>query len=240
MKTIASRQHPIVRAFRDLAAEPDPAGARLLLDGAHQVREARDAGVELDAIAVARSRLDTSTEEGDLARTLEHDGIETYAVSDHVLSAISPVRTPSGIAAIGRRTPVNASAICRRDNAFTLIAVNVQDPGNLGALIRALRGRGLFQSLAEPNLIAYNNQEASFLAETLKDAFGADKMNVATLGNVVSQLHMHVIIRRRNDAAWPAPVWGRHPAVPYSTEQVAAIRDRLRLVLTDDFRFVEQ
>lgn len=83
-------------------------------------------------------------------------------------------------------------------------------------------------------------QETSFLAETLKDAFGADKMNVATLGNVVSQLHMHVIIRRRDDAAWPAPVWGRHPAVPYSAEQVAAIRDRLRLVLADDFRFVEQ
>lgn len=142
MKTIASRQHPIVRAFRELAAEPDPAGARLLLDGAHQVREARDAGVELDAIAVARSRLDTSTEEGDLARTLEHDGIETYAVSDQVLSAISPVRTPSGIAAIGRRTPVNASAICRRDDAFALIAVDVQDPGNLGALIRAAEAGG--------------------------------------------------------------------------------------------------
>ncbi|MFC5698130.1 HIT domain-containing protein [Pseudomonas sp. GCM10022186] len=82
-------------------------------------------------------------------------------------------------------------------------------------------------------------QETSFLAETLKDAFGADKMNVATLGNLVSQLHMHVIIRRRDDAAWPAPVWGRHPAVPYSAEQVAAIRSRLRLVLADDFRFVE-
>ena len=83
-------------------------------------------------------------------------------------------------------------------------------------------------------------QETSFLAETLKDAFGADKMNVATLGNVVSQLHMHVIIRRRDDAAWPAPVWGCHPAVPYSAEQVAAICDRLRLVLADDFRFVEE
>lgn len=51
-------------------------------------------------------------------------------------------------------------------------------------------------------------QETSLLAETLKDTFAADKMNVATLGNVVSQLHMHVIVRRRDDAAWPAPVWG--------------------------------
>ncbi|MGF6692570.1 diadenosine tetraphosphate (Ap4A) HIT family hydrolase [Metapseudomonas resinovorans] len=83
-------------------------------------------------------------------------------------------------------------------------------------------------------------QETTFLAETLKDTFGADKMNVATLGNVVSQLHMHVIVRRREDVAWPAPVWGRHPAVAYSAEDVAAIRAKLRLVLADDFRFVEE
>ena len=83
-------------------------------------------------------------------------------------------------------------------------------------------------------------QETTFLAETLKDTFGADKMNVATLGNVVSQLHMHVIVRRREDAAWPSPVWGRHPAVAYSSEQVAAIRAKLRMALADDFRFVEE
>jgi len=64
-------------------------------------------------------------------------------------------------------------------------------------------------------------------------------MNVATLGNVVSQLHMHVIVRRREDAAWPAPVWGRHPARAYSEEEIAGIRERLRLVLTADFQFVE-
>jgi diadenosine tetraphosphate (Ap4A) HIT family hydrolase len=77
------------------------------------------------------------------------------------------------------------------------------------------------------------------LAETLKDAFAADKMNIATLGNVVSQLHMHVIVRRRDDPAWPAPVWGKLPALPYSDEQVLAIKDRLRLVLADNFFFIE-
>ncbi|WP_374323559.1 HIT family protein [Aquipseudomonas alcaligenes] len=82
-------------------------------------------------------------------------------------------------------------------------------------------------------------QETTRLAEILKDAFSADKMNVATLGNVVSQLHMHVIVRRREDVAWPAPVWGRHPARAYSEEEIAGIRERLRLVLTADFQFVE-
>ncbi|POA78474.1 HIT domain-containing protein [Pseudomonas sp. DP16D-R1] len=82
-------------------------------------------------------------------------------------------------------------------------------------------------------------QETTALAEVLKDSFGADKLNVAALGNVVSQLHMHVIVRKREDAAWPAPVWGKHPAKPYSAEQVEVIRDRLRLVLTSNFSFVE-
>lgn len=80
-------------------------------------------------------------------------------------------------------------------------------------------------------------QETALLAETLKDTFAADKMNVATLGNVVNQLHMHVIVRRREDAAWPAPVWGRHPAQPYSEQQMGQIIDKLRLVLTEDFQF---
>ncbi len=82
-------------------------------------------------------------------------------------------------------------------------------------------------------------QETTALAELLKDLFDADKMNVATLGNVVSQMHMHVIVRKRDDAAWPAPVWGKVSPKPYSDEQVAAIRERLRAVLTEHFTFVE-
>lgn len=77
--------------------------------------------------------------------------------------------------------------------------------------------------------------ETRFLAEALKSAYGADKMNVATLGNVVSQLHMHVIVRMRDDAAWPAPVWGRVPAKAYEVEQLAQVRVRLREALGSQF-----
>jgi len=82
-------------------------------------------------------------------------------------------------------------------------------------------------------------RETTFLAEVLKDSFAADKMNVATLGNMVAQLHMHVIVRRRDDAAWPAPVWGRQPALAYDAQQIERVKERLRLVLTDDFCFAE-
>ncbi|HEK1685600.1 TPA: HIT domain-containing protein [Pseudomonas putida] len=78
-------------------------------------------------------------------------------------------------------------------------------------------------------------KETTLLAEALKDEFAADKMNVATLGNVVSQLHMHVVVRHRSDAAWPAPVWGKVPALDYAPGQVDALRQRLRGLALDGF-----
>lgn len=64
-------------------------------------------------------------------------------------------------------------------------------------------------------------REVNGLAAFLQRELGADKMNVAALGNVVPQLHVHVIARFHADPAWPAPVWGRLPAQPLSTAQQA-------------------
>jgi len=143
MKTISSRQNPIVHAFRELADEPDASGTRLLLDGAHLVRDARAAALEFEVIAVASSRLTSDTDEGDMAQSLDSAGEDVFAVSDAAFTAMSPVRSPSGIVAIARRTPSDASAICGTNHGFILVAVDVQDPGNLGALIRAAEAGGV-------------------------------------------------------------------------------------------------
>ncbi|NWA00735.1 HIT domain-containing protein [Pseudomonas gingeri] len=82
-------------------------------------------------------------------------------------------------------------------------------------------------------------RETTGLAQVLKHTFDADKLNVAALGNVVSQLHMHVIVRRKNDVAWPAPVWGKHPAKPYTDAQVTVIREQLRTALAEGFSYVQ-
>ena len=82
-------------------------------------------------------------------------------------------------------------------------------------------------------------QETTTLAQMLNEGFCADKMNIGALGNVVSQLHVHVIVRKRDDAAWPAPVWGKHPALPYTDELVATVRARLRALLPADFVFTQ-
>ena len=58
--------------------------------------------------------------------------------------------------------------------------------------------------------------ESNSLLEYLKNEFNADKMNVAALGNVVPQLHIHHVVRYKTDIAWPGPVWGAFPAKTYS------------------------
>lgn len=69
--------------------------------------------------------------------------------------------------------------------------------------------------------------EASQLGEAMKTALGGDKVNIASLGNVVSQLHVHVVLRRHNDATWPAPVWGNGSLEPYDLDGQAQLRDQL-------------
>ena len=65
----------------------------------------------------------------------------------------------------------------------------------------------------------------------LRELFRPDKLNVAALGNMVPQLHVHVIARFENDPAWPAPVWGRVTANPYVpetlVERITLLRDTL-------------
>ena len=53
-------------------------------------------------------------------------------------------------------------------------------------------------------------------------SLSVDKLNVGALGNVTAQLHVHVVGRRKDDPAWPGPVWGHGPAAAYATEALAA------------------
>lgn len=69
--------------------------------------------------------------------------------------------------------------------------------------------------------------ESSSLCHCLEDVFQPDKLNVAAIGNMVPQLHIHHIARYRDDACWPAPVWGAVAKKHYSTEQADAIMQRV-------------
>jgi diadenosine tetraphosphate (Ap4A) HIT family hydrolase len=68
-------------------------------------------------------------------------------------------------------------------------------------------------------------------SRALQAGFEADKINVGALGNMVPQLHIHVIARYKTDPAWPGPVWGAKPAVPYAAEALQARLDGLQTAL---------
>lgn len=74
-------------------------------------------------------------------------------------------------------------------------------------------------------------REIAQASRALRSLFDPHKLNVAALGNVVSQLHVHVIARFRDDDAWPRPVWGVAPSQPYSPEALAQRLQALRAAL---------
>lgn len=74
--------------------------------------------------------------------------------------------------------------------------------------------------------------ESCLLAQTLASVYQADKMNIAAIGNLVPQLHLHHVVRYQNDAAWPAPIWGKFPATPYTNEQITEHKQRVQTALS--------
>lgn len=76
-------------------------------------------------------------------------------------------------------------------------------------------------------------RESSWVSQQLATTFKADKMNVANLGNVVAQLHWHIIVRHKNDDDWPAPIWGRQPSIAYTEHDAQQRLNQLRQALTN-------
>lgn len=119
---------------------------------------------------------------------------------------------------------VASGACCRvllmNDSNFPWLILVPQRPG--------LRD---FHDLAGPDMTA-TVAEIGAASRALQALFAADKINVAALGNMVPQLHIHVIARHTDDPAWPKPVWGVVPPRPYDESTLAARVADLRAALT--------
>jgi TrmH family RNA methyltransferase len=134
---ITSRQNPIVKRFRALA---DSADDDVLLDGAHLLEEALASGLPVDVVAVRDDGHDGPAVR--LAERAASRGARVVGVTDVVLSAMSPVRHPSGVVAIARRRATTLAEALDRAPQLVLMLADVQDPGNVGAIIRAAEGLG--------------------------------------------------------------------------------------------------
>jgi diadenosine tetraphosphate (Ap4A) HIT family hydrolase len=124
----------------------------------------------------------------------------------------------------------------RADTAFVgdlalsrLLAMN---DANFPWLILVPRRAGVSEIFDLGTEQAVLHNEVSLVSRALKDITQCDKLNVAAIGNVVPQLHVHIVARRKDDALWPKPVWGAAPPRAYDSAAlerfVSAIRTSLQ------------
>jgi TrmH family RNA methyltransferase len=136
MSVITSRQHPIVKEFRDLARG---AGPLMLLDGWHLLGEAADASVAVEKIAICGP---PTANEKTIVDRLRRHGALVVDVSGTVLNALSPVNSPTGVVATARIPSVTSASVLAPAPALVLAATGLQDPGNAGAIIRSAAAAG--------------------------------------------------------------------------------------------------
>ena len=135
IRHVSSRQHPLVARFRDAARRP---GDTILLDGPHLVAEALASGIVVEVAAFQRDALG----DPELLRLSGAPAIEdVVTVSDQVIAALSPTRSPSGVVALAQRPRIDPLAKDGRP-PLVIVAVDVQDPGNMGALMRSAEAGG--------------------------------------------------------------------------------------------------
>jgi RNA methyltransferase, TrmH family len=183
MERISSRQNAIVKRFRDLARAPRPHGlaaaddhaaraghaAEVLLDGEHLVREALLCDVPVDVAAFSEKQIaNARSPVARLARDVGKRGGRVLTVSEQVLAAMSPVQHPSGVVAIGRARPSTVRVVMSRvvEMPLVLVLAGIQDPGNVGAIVRAAAAFGA------SGIIAIENSANPFSWKALRGGMG--------------------------------------------------------------------
>ncbi len=120
---------------------------------------------------------------------------------------------------LDQRLAADTAAIDDLDLCRVLLLKDIRYPW----LILVPRKPGLVEvgDLSREDRIALSD-ETDRAANALMRLYAPDKMNIAAIGNIVRQLHIHVVARTNGDPAWPGPVWGHSPAEPYQADALAA------------------
>lgn len=168
---IASRQNAVVKRFRDVAAG-NAGDDSMLLDGEHLLSEAIGSNIRVD---IAAFNAAAAARRADLVSALARRGTRVMTAADAVLDAMSPVRHPSGLVAIAGRPASTLEDVFRGQSPLVLILAGVQDPGNVGAIVRAAEGCGA------TGLVAADGTADPFAWKALRGAMGSSfRLPIAT------------------------------------------------------------
>jgi TrmH family RNA methyltransferase len=137
---LTSRRNPVVARYRDVAH--GDADGLVLLDGPHLVADALAAGIAIEH-AVAASTAADDPEIRPLLTQLSARGIDTALAASAVMAGVSPLRSPSAIVAIARRPDPDIERSYGAPSPLLLIVNDIQDPGNMGAIVRVAEAAGV-------------------------------------------------------------------------------------------------
>jgi len=135
--------HSSVKRYRELARKPPTNGLEreLLLDGPHLLFEAHQSGIAIESAAFEQDAFNEPAIRT-LAEQLLADGADVFIVSRKTLESMSPVRSPAGAVGIARRTLPTLTDALASSNALIVVAHDVQDPGNVGGIMRTAEAAG--------------------------------------------------------------------------------------------------
>jgi TrmH family RNA methyltransferase len=212
MERITSRQNAVVKRFRDLArasrvaapvgvAEHQGQGGHadeILLDGPHLVQEALACDVPIDIAAFSERQLDNALSPlSRLAKDVRRHGGRPLIVTEQVLAAISPVQQPSGVVAIARARATDIRVVFAATHAtsqhlpIVLVLAGLQDPGNVGAIVRTAAGFGA------AGVVAIEHTANPYSWKALRGAMGGTfRLPIAARGTlpdvIASARHEHL------------------------------------------------
>jgi RNA methyltransferase, TrmH family len=178
---LTSRQHALVARFRAAARRADTAGGAVV-EGATLLDEAWRAGWAIEAAAFSERALEDAL----IARLFERltPPSSRIVVNERVLQAMSPARTPSGVVALAHTVTRNLDSIFAGDRALVPVAVDVQDPGNLGGIVRAAEAAGA------TGVIAAGASADPFGWKALRGAMGsAFRLPVVRVSDTTEAVH---------------------------------------------------
>lgn len=135
--------HSSVKRYRELARNPPNNGLEreVLLDGPHLLFEAQQSGLSIESAAFEQDAFNDPAVKR-LAEQLVADGADVLIVSRKTLESMSPVRSPAGVVGIARRTLPSLSDALAHARALVVVAHDVQDPGNVGGIMRTAEAAG--------------------------------------------------------------------------------------------------
>ena len=192
MDRITSRQNAIVKRFRDLArasrgsrGDHGPAAGHatdVLLDGEHLVREALACDIPVEIAAFSDKQLaNVLSPLSRVAKDVKKRGGRVLSVSDQVLAAMSPVQHPSGVVAIARARAADVRVVmsATADLPLVLVLAGIQDPGNVGAIVRAAAAFGA------SGVVAIESSANPFGWKALRGAMGGTfRIPIASRGTL--------------------------------------------------------